>query len=46
MAEPTKDANSQGLGVVWREGMLLSPQHFQQMERAGHLPAGSISGAA
>ncbi len=37
MAEPTKDANAQGLGVVWQEGMLLSPQHFQQMERAHHL---------
>lgn len=37
MAEPTKDANAQGLGVVWQEGMLLSPQHFQQMERANHL---------
>ncbi len=34
MAEPTKDANA--LGVVWQEGMLLSPQHFQQMERAHH----------
>ena len=37
MAEPTKDANAQGSGVVWQEGMLLSPQHFQQMERANHL---------
>lgn len=36
MAEPTKDASAQGLGVVWQEGMLLSPQHFQQMERAHH----------
>jgi len=36
MAEPTKDAGAQGLGVVWQEGMLLSPQHFQQMERAQH----------
>ena len=37
MPEPTKDASAQGLGVVWQEGMLLSPQHFQQMERATHL---------
>jgi type VI secretion system protein ImpJ len=37
MAEPTKDAGAQGLSVVWQEGMLLSPQHFQQMERANHL---------
>ena len=37
MAEPTKDASAPGLGVVWQEGMLLSPQHFQQMERAHHL---------
>src|SRR5512146_1355641 len=37
MAEPTRDANAQGLGVVWQEGMLLSPQHFQQMDRANQL---------
>lgn len=37
MAAPTKDVKTQGLGVVWQEGMLLSPQHFQQMDRANQL---------
>lgn len=27
---------TQSLGVVWQEGMLLSPQHFQQADRAAH----------
>lgn len=36
MAESHKDAQTRSLGVVWQEGMLLSPQHFQQAERSQH----------
>lgn len=36
MADSQKDAQTRSLRVVWQEGMLLSPQHFQQMERAEH----------